>query len=67
MPSDLILEEKWRVQRQMAKESNYDIETLFRRIQEDIPDIEHKYNVKFKPAKLVGKYQSANTPPSCGF
>ncbi len=55
MYTDPVLEEKWRVQRTMSKESNYSLTKLNTMINDAMPAMQKKYNLKLRYSSRPGK------------
>lgn len=48
MYTNPLLEEKYRVQKQMAEQAGHDIEKLLDMVEENVKEIEKQYNFKLK-------------------
>ena len=56
MYSDPILEEKWRVQKQMAKEANYDLKKLMENSKKTVEKLFKEKGWELKYSKRKGGY-----------
>ena len=56
MYSDPILEEKWRVQKQMAKEANYDLKKLMENSKKTVEKLFKEKDWVLKYSKRKGGY-----------
>jgi hypothetical protein len=56
MISDPILKEKWRVQKKLAKKSNYDMNKLVEDIHANVEKINKELKIKFKYSDRKGGY-----------
>lgn len=56
MISNELLEEKWRVQKELAKEANYDIKKMLDIIDLDIKKLEKLHNISLKYADIQPGY-----------
>jgi hypothetical protein len=56
MYTDHILEEKWRIQKLLAKNADYDVNKLMKNVHSSIIRLKAKLNVKLKYSNREGGY-----------
>ena len=60
MYTDHILEEKWRIQKILAQNANYDIDTFINNIHSSIDKLKDEYDLELKYSKRKGGYTKPN-------
>ena len=58
MYSAPILREKWKTQKKLAKEANYDIQKLIDNAKKNVSELAKDLNIKLKFSKIKGGYIS---------
>ena len=58
MYSDPILKEKWKTQKRLAKEADYNIQKLIENANKNVSELVKKLNIKLKISKRKGGYIS---------
>ena len=58
MYSDPILKEKWKAQKRLAKEANYDIQKLIDNANKNVSELVKDLNIKLKISNRKGGYIS---------
>ena len=56
MYSDEILEEKWRVQKRLSKQANYDVKELIKNAHKNITFLAKELDIELKYANRKGDY-----------
>lgn len=65
MYTNELLEEKYRVQRLLAKEANYDLKTYIENVERKVKEAEMRYGIKFKYVKVNTSEREHRSTPRC--
>jgi hypothetical protein len=57
MYTDPILEEKWKVQKELAQEAHYDINTFMKNAHKNVVELAKAMSIELKYAKRKGGYR----------